>query len=98
MENIHLRPSSSLGGRTSPVTELMSADSLESNTANEKMCLSCYNSLDGHDVICFDHVETSSNPKKVPLSKSALHMNLILFREHVLYSKNPEQFSTCLLQ
>jgi len=55
------------------VTELMPSDSLEYNTTDEKMCQShgC-NSLDGHDVICFDHAEPRSNPNKVPQSESAL--------------------------
>lgn len=62
VENFHLRQSSFLGGRASPVPELMLADSLEHNTADEKM----QNSSDGHDVICFDRLETSRNPDKVP--------------------------------
>lgn len=65
MENIILRQSSSLGGRTSPVTELMPSDSLEYNTIDEKMCQSHgYNSLDGHDVICFDHTAPRSKPQE----------------------------------
>ena len=40
----------------------MLADSLEHNTADEKM----HKSSDGHDVICFDRLETSRNPDKVP--------------------------------
>lgn len=99
MENIILRQSSSLGGRTSPVTELMPSDSLEYNTIDEKMCQSHgYNSLDGHDVICFDHTEPRSNPNKVSQTDFALQMNLIPFRGDALYYNNPEQFSTCLLQ
>lgn len=67
VENIHLRQSSALGGRTSPVTELMFADSLEYNIADEKnVPLLWHNSLDGHDVICFDHLDTSGNPNKGP--------------------------------
>lgn len=99
MENIILRQSSPLGGRTSPVTELMASDSLEYNTVDEKMCQSYgYNSLDGHDVIRFDHTESKSNPNKVPQSEFALWMNLIPFRGDALYYNNLEQFSTCLLQ
>lgn len=67
MENIHLRQSSSLGGKTSLVTELMFADSFAYNTAEEKMRHSPWQkSLDGRDVICLDHPETSGNPNKVP--------------------------------
>lgn len=67
MENSHLRQSSSLGGKTSLVTELMFADSFEYNTGKEKMLHSPWHkSLDGRDVICFDHPETSGNPNKMP--------------------------------
>lgn len=37
MENIRLRQCSSLGGKTAAVTELMFADNLECNTADEEM-------------------------------------------------------------
>lgn len=73
MENIILRQSSSLGGRTSLLTELMPSDSSEYNTVDEKMCQSVgYNSLDGHDIICFDHRESRSNPNKLPQPEFAL--------------------------
>jgi len=73
VENIILRQSSSLGGRTSPLTELMPSDSSEYNTIDEKMHRPHgYNSLDGHDVICFDHTESNSNPNKIPQSEFAL--------------------------
>lgn len=49
------------------MTELMFADSLEYNIADEKnVPLLWHNSLDGHDVICFDHLDTSGNPNKGP--------------------------------
>lgn len=77
----------------------MPSDSLEYNTTDGKMCHSHgYNSLDGQDVICFDRIESSSNPNKVPQSEFALQMNLIPFRGDALYYNNLEQFSTCLLQ
>lgn len=51
----------------------MPSDSSEYNTVDEKMCQSVgYNSLDGHDIICFDHRESRSNPNKLPQSEFAL--------------------------
>lgn len=73
MENIILRQGSSLGGGTSPLTELMSSDILVYNTADEKMChLLGSQAFDGHDAISSDHTESSSNLNEVAQSGFAL--------------------------
>lgn len=61
---------------TSAVVELMPADSLGRDTAEEAAFLWWHNSLDGLDVIGLDHRETSGNPDKIPPFISALRVIL----------------------
>lgn len=99
MENIILRQGSSLGGRTSSLTELMPSDILEYNTADEKMChLHSSHGFGGHDAISGDRRVSSSNPNEMAQSGFALQMNPIPFRDDIIHYNNPLQFSTCLLQ